>query len=256
MIPIKRLIEIVLKYGVANLFINWSLIDILRIVRNSFLILINGYSLLTALIIIVFIVYWVMNKKWSLLILFSSFLIPFLLTSKFWYGGLYGRYGSFIAYGLALMIALIPNKFFYWLTVASIIITLIPTSIAYQQKPIPLVQAQLINKKKLSQTDLLILSDYQRPQLSYKNGVYINGNENQTKTIKDKISVVLKNNRKVFITEQAINFPYWQYDGQQIHIISKGDINKAVMKQFLQNKKLIKIIEDKNYPLLSIYQIK
>lgn len=250
-----QLIELILKYGFGNLFTNWSLIDIARIIKNSFLIIINGYSLLVPLILIIFIVYWIKNKKWPEIVFFLSFFIPFFLTAKFWYGGLYGRYGNFIAYGFALMIALIPNRTIYWLTIISIIVAFIPTFFAYQQKPIPLIQQQLIKKINISNNDLLILSDYQRPQLTYPNGLYLNGNSQETVLIENKIIAALKNGRNVYITQQAINFPYQQYDGQQIHIVSKGDKNKAVLKKFLTTKKLKKIIEDNHYPFLSVYQI-
>ena len=53
-----------------------------------------------------------------------------------------------------------------------------------------------------------------------------------------------------------MTFPYWQYDGQQIHIISKGDKEKAQLKQFLNTKIVLLAAQNKKYPLLSIYQIK
>jgi len=253
---INQLIEVVSKYGRSNLFTNWSLIDIARIIRNSFLIIINGYSLLVPLILIIFIVYWIKNKKWPEIVFFLSFFIPFFLTAKFWYGGLYGRYSSFVGYGLALLIALISNKKLYWLTILTILLVFIPCLIAYQQIPYPQAQRQIIKQTGFSKNNLLILSDYQRPHLTYKNALYINGDKNEQKIIEDKINQALKNKQRILISEQAITFPYWQYDGQQIHIISKGDIDKAVMKKFLQNKKLIKVASDKNCPLLSVYQIK
>jgi len=255
-IPIKRLIETGIKYGNDTLLSNWSIADIGRMMRNALLIIINGYSYLIPLLLIIFFFILIKNKKWTELVFFLSFLIPFSLTAKFWYGGLFGRYGSFVAYGLALMIGLIPNKIIYWLMISSIVIAIIPTFIVYQQKPIPLIQRQLIEQVKLTDNDLIILSDYQRPQLPYKNALYINGDKNELSIIEKKINQALKNNQRVLITEQAVNFPYWQYDGQQIHIISKGDKNKAVLKKFLATKKLTKIVEDKHYSFLSIYQIK
>jgi len=203
----------------------------------------------------IFFIYLVKNKKWPEVVFYLTFLIPFFLTTKFWYGGLFGRYGSFVAYGLALMIGLIPNKIIYWLMILSIVISFVPTFIVYQQKPIPLVEQQLIKRAKLTNNDLIILSDYQRPQLPYENALYINGDKNELLIIEKKINLTLKNNRRVLITQQAITFPYWQYDGQQIHIISRGNKNKAVLKKYLQDKKLKKVVEDKYYPFLSIYQI-
>ena len=90
---------------------------------------------------------------------------------------------------------------------------------------------------------------------SYSNVVYLGGDKEQQKIIEEKIVEKLKANNKVFISQQAVNFPYWQYDGQQIHIISKGDKNRAQLKEFLKDKKLEVVVENKNYPLLTIYQM-
>jgi hypothetical protein len=87
---------------------------------------------------------------------FLSFFIPFFLTAKFWYGGLYGRYSSFIAYGLAFFIALIPNKKFYWLVIFSVLLVFLPCLAAYQQIPYPQIQKQIISQAKLTKDDLLI----------------------------------------------------------------------------------------------------
>ena len=250
-----RVIETALKYGSSNLFTDWSLTDIGRFVRNGLLIIIYGYSFLLPFVTAGLFIIWIKKINRKLMILFLSFLIPFFLTAKFWYGGLYGRYSSLIAYGFALMIALIPNRIIYWLIILSICLTFIPTFIAFQKKPIPVVQKEMLKQLKISENDLIILSDYQRPQLSFKNTFYINGNADLTKTVENKILSTLKNNQKVFISRQAVTFPYWQYDGQQIHIVSKGNINKAVLKKFLADKNLTKVAELKNYPLLSIYQL-
>jgi len=251
---IIRIFVTTIEYGKANLLANWSIVDILRMTRNVFLILINGYSPIIPLVMIAFIFYWVKNKKWPEMIFLFSILIPFFLTAKFWYGGLYGRYSSFIGYGLALLVGLILNKKVYWLIIISIFVVFIPTLIAYQQIPYPQIQKQLIEQIKLSKNDVIVLSDYQRPQLTYTNGLYINGDQNEQKNIENKIHKALQDKQRVFISEQAITFPYFQYDGQQIHIISKGDKNKAVIKKFLKNKKLILVSENKAFPFLNIYQ--
>ncbi len=253
-VTIIRIIKTALDYGNRNLSTNWSLVDITRTLKNSFLILVNGYSPLISLVLIVFIIYWVKNKKWPEIVFFLSFFIPFFLTAKFWYGGLYGRYSSFFSYCLALLIALILNKKLYWLIILSILLVFISCLVTYQQIPYPQTQKQIIEQAGFSGKDLLILSDYQRPQLTYKKALYINGDKNEQKNIENKINQALKNKQRVLISKQAITFPYWQYDGQQIHIISKGDKNKAMMNEFLKTKELDLISKNKDFPLLNIYQ--
>ena len=156
-----------------------------------------------------------------------------------------------------------PWRRIYGVLIFILFLTFLPTFITYQKTPIPKIQAGLIEEIKLKNEDLLILSDYQRPQLSYENAfyceatsfAYLGGDQEQQKIIEKKIEEKLKANGKVFISQQAVNFPYWQYDGQQIHIISKGNKNKAQLKEFLEDKKLEVVVENKNYPLLTIYQM-
>ena len=247
--------------------------------RNDILILFYGYSLLVILVLIIIGTDLIKKKNWPVLIFFLSFFLPFLLTGKFWYGGLFGRYAVLIAFPLALFLGLIPWRKVYGFLIIILFLTFLPTFWLYQQRPIPKIQADLINKIDFKENDLLVLSDYQRPQLvylknkvlpkagsylknkvlpkagSYSNVVYLGGDKEQQKIIEEKIVEKLKANNKVFISQQAVNFPYWQYDGQQIHIVSRGNKDKAKLKEFLKDKELEVVVENKNYPLLTIYQM-
>jgi hypothetical protein len=265
--PIPRLKVILFSYGGGIILSGWGFLDILRILRNVFLILIHGYSFSAILALIISVVYFIKKRNWPVLIFFLSFFLPFLLTGKFWYGGLFGRYSALIAYLLALALALIPWRKIYCFLIIILFLSFLPTFIVYQKTPISKIQAGLIGKTDLKENDMLVLSDYQRPQLvylknkvlpkegSYSNAVYLGGDQDQQKIIENKIEEKLKANGRVLISQQAINFPYWQYDGQQIHIISKGDKKKAQLKEFLSDKKLKVLTEDFKYPLLRIYQL-
>ncbi len=250
--PAERIKTLLL--GEGNILFSWTLLDILRVLRNDFLILFHGYSI-AAIIGGVIAFFWLIKeKKYKLLIFISLFMTCFVITGKFWYGGLYGRWSALVAYPLALLLALIPWKKVYWALIILLIVSAFPTLIVYQKTPIPKIQASLIQQSGITNQDLLILSDYQRPQLLYDNALYIVG-ANQ-KMVEQEIRTALEENRRVFISQQAVTFPYWQYDGQQIHIISRGDKEKAHLKKFLEDKELELISEDRNYPLLSIYQVK
>jgi len=239
--PVERIMSLLL--GEGGVLFSWALLDVLRVLRNDFLILFHGYSI-----------------------------AAILGGGKFWYGGLYGRWSALVAYPLALLLALLPWRkvYFersekegsnerselgsYWGLITILVISFLPTFLAYQKPPIPEIQAELVNQISITREDLLILSDYQRPQLPYGNALYIVG-ANQ-KMVEEEIEKTLKENRQVFISQQAITFPYWQYDGQEIHIISKGNKEKAHLKKFLEDKELELIMENESYLLLSIYQIK
>jgi len=250
--PAERMRALLL--GEGSVIFSWTLFDVLRVLRNDFLILFHGYSIAAILGGIIAFVWLIKKKKYKLIIFISLFMACFAITGKFWYGGLYGRWSALVAYPLALLLALLPWRKIYWGLIVILIFSFLPTFFAYQKTPIPKIQASLLHQSGITNEDLLILSDYQRPQLPYDNALYIVG-ANQ-KMVEEQIEETLTENRRVFISQQAITFPYWQYDGQQIHIISRGNSEKAHLKKFLEDKELELILEDENYPLLSIYQIK
>lgn len=253
--PMLRLKTLLFGYGGRGILSGWSFLNILRILRNDILILFHGYSLSAILVLIISVTYLFKKKNWLVLIFFLSFFLPFLLTGKFWYGGLFGRYSVLIAYPLALLLGIIPWRRIYGILIFILFLSFLPTFMAYQKTPIPQIETTLINQINLKENDILILSDYQRPQLDYRNAFYLNGDEKMQKAIEENINKKLSQGDKVFISQQAIDFPYWQYDGQQIHMISKGNKNKADLKEFLKDKGLALIAEEKNYPLLNLYQL-
>lgn len=253
--PVFRLQSLFFGYGAGGIFQGWSLINLLRILRNDALILFFGYSAASLVAVFLTLFSLIRQKKWSFFIWFLSFYLPFLITGKFWYGGLFGRYSVLVAFPLGLSFALINKKKMYWFLLIILFISFSFTFLAYQKTPIPQIQKELIEKSGISKDDFLVLSGYQRPQLSLDYAAYVGGSDEDLLVLENQINEKLEQKKEVYISQQAINFPYWQYDGQQIHIISKGNKEKARLKKFLEDKKLTPIIEDKNYPLLSIYRI-
>jgi hypothetical protein len=242
-------------FGYGEALLDWGFLSILRMLRNDGLVLFYGYSIAAILGLLITGIYLFKKKNWSVLIFFLSFFLPFLLTGKFWYGGLFGRYAILIAFPLALFLGLIPWRKVYGFLIIILFLTFLPTFWIYQKMPISQIQASLIAEINLRDKDLLILSDYQRPQLAYTNALYLGGDREQQKMIEEKIIKKLFEGDRVFISRQAINFPYWQYDGQQIHIISRGNKDKARLKEFLSNRQLTEIVSKESYPLLTIYQL-
>jgi hypothetical protein len=256
--PLKRLEVLFFNYGGKGIFSGWSLLELLRTLRNSFLILFYGYSPFSVLVIIFLAILLLKAKNYKGLLLMCLSLIPFFVSARFWYGGLFGRYSSLVAYPLALFFALIANKKLYFLAICGLVVFFIPTFLVYQQKPIAEVEASLLEEIEFKENDLLVLSDYQRPQLEdrFKKALFLTGDSINQTEIKAEIREKLDEKKRVFISFQAVKFPYLQYDGQQIHIISKGEAGKPVLKDFLLNKKLIPASIDPKYPYLSLYQLK
>ena len=255
--PFLRLKELFFGYGATGVLNNWNFLNFLRILRNDFLILVNGYRSVSLLIILVGFFTMIKKRQWNFLIFFLSFLIPFLATGKFWYGGLFGRYSSLISYPLALFLAFSFSKRIFWLLVFFLILFSLPTFLAYQKPPVFEIQKEIISEVNIGNDPLFVFSEYQRPwtENDYSSALFVNGDDQDLKILEEKIEIAIEDKKSVFISQQAINFPYWQYDGQQIHIISKGDIQKAKLKSFLENKNLVLIVGDKDYPLLNIFQI-
>ncbi|MFH1289174.1 MAG: glycosyltransferase family 39 protein [Patescibacteria group bacterium] len=255
--PMIHLKNLFLGYGGKGIFSNLSILDILRIARNDFFILLYGYSLAAIFVVFYFVFSYLKQKDYKGMLILFLFFLPFLVSGKFWYGGLFGRYSTLIAYPLSLFLALIPKKKIYFLLMCVLIAFYIPVFWAYQQKPIPEIQAVLIDKIGLEKNDLLILSDYQRPQLEdrYEMAVFLNGDEIKKQDIENLIQKKLNKGENVFISSQAVNFPFYQYDGQQIHIISKGNASKAILADFLVDKKLSLMEMDLKYPQLSLYKL-
>ena len=255
----ERLQNLFFVYGGGAVVQKWGSAPLLRAIRNILLIMVFGYSPIFLILSCSTLLSFFKKEQWGRLAFVILFFLIFFLTGKFWYGGLFGRYSTLIAYLLGLFLGLIgyrkKSRTKYWLLIFCLLFNFVPTFLTYQKKPIPLIQVELLKRSYLKNNDLLIMSDYQRPQLPYSNALFINGDLSIQKNIERQIDLALKSGKRVLITQQALTFPYWQYDGQQIHIISYGDKNKAVIKQYLKNKKLQLIIEDKKYPLLNIYEI-
>ncbi len=253
--PVIRLKSLLFGYGGNGIFTDWGFLNFLRTIRNDALILFYGYSISAILSLTISGFYLIKKKKYLLLIFLLSFFLPFFLTGKFWYGGLFGRYSILIAYPLVLVLALIPWRKIYVGLIVILFFSFLPTFMVYQKEPMAKIQANLIKEINLKDDDLLILSDYQRPQLVYNQALYLGGDINQQKLIEEKILETLFLGKRVFISQQAMDFPYWQYDGQEVHIVSKGDKNKSQLKNFLMDKSLVIKANNLRYPLLTIYQL-
>jgi len=254
----SRLDTLYKDYGINILLKDFNFINIIRMLRNSFLILVNGYSYasLVSIFIFIYLILKEKNKKLTMFLIF--FLVPFILSGKFWYGGLYGRYSSFVAYFLAITFSFVYLLFkrIYFVLLFILIVSFTPTLISYQKVPVFSVQESLVKKINIKDEDIVILSDYQRPQLEIKNSYFLLPDQNKNKEIEILITDKLLGNNRVFITKQAINYPYWQYDGQEIHIVSKGNLEKAYFRNYLSDKDLTIVSFNKKYPLLDVYEIK
>lgn len=253
--PVARLRTLAIGYGGGGILAGWTPINLARMLRNDLVVLVHGYSVGVFVGVLFGFSYLIRHKKYPLMAFFLTFFVSFALTGRFWYGGLFGRYSALVAWPLALLLALLPSRRLYFASLTLIILAFVPVFRAYRQPPIPEIQKNLITGLNLQPGDLVVLSDYQRPQLPHPQALYVSGDREVNRPLEAKITLALAENKQVFISAQARTFPYWQYDGQLVHIVSKGDPAKAVLSDFLKTKKLETVAANPDYPLLDLYRL-
>lgn len=238
---------------------NWNPVSFLRTARNIVYVLMEGYSPASFVIVPMFLIYAFIKKQKKLLLFSFLFLLAFFISGKFWYGGFFGRYSSFFAYFLALCAGYITeNKLLKKLYFAFFLVLIVQLGFFmkdYSKDSVFEIQKELIKSVPIKNEDVIVLSDFQRPQLAFSNAFYIGPDLRKKEEMEIKMEKYLKEGKNVYITEQARYFPYWQYDGQRVHIITKGNKNKALLNNFLSDKKLIEVSNISEYPLLKIYKI-
>lgn len=251
--PIERLRALAFTEGGALMSFIRPL-EVLRSLRNAMFITFFGYSPLLPLVLLWSLVVLLRHRSWHILLFIAVWLASFLLSIWFWHGGLYGRLGGLVAYPFALILALLENKKSYTLILGTLLVIFIHTVFLYSSRPIPEVQKALIDTLPESNA-VLVFSDYQRPQLEeyYPSALYVSSHTYPE--IEEDIQQVLDAGSTVYISQQAATFPYLQYDGQGVHILSYGDFDRAHLKSFLQNKGLEPVAENPSFPLLSIYRL-
>ncbi|MEI8067407.1 MAG: hypothetical protein WCG91_00450 [Candidatus Shapirobacteria bacterium] len=229
-------------------------IGFLRGLRNIIYVLFYGYGVLAPLVFLIAIIKTVFIKNWRNTIILSIGFICLIVSNYFWHGGMYGRLAGVVALFLAILIAFIKTKWIYILVCISTAFSLLVTFIVYHQEPIPIKQLNIIKQVINSDNDFIVISDYQRPQLEINNKIVVGSATYQQ--AQTQIKQAIDSNQHVYITSQAITFPYEQYDGQTKHILSNGPIQKSHLYSFLSAYSLHKVIEDSNYPLLNLYEVK
>lgn len=228
-------------------------IGFLRVVRNTGLVLLQGYGPVIGLVWVGAIFDRIWRRDWKSVTVLAAAAGCFVISMSFWHGGMYGRLGAVVGLFLAVLGGLISRRWLYGFVIFTTSISFLTVLIAYQQTPIPLQQKQLLDNAKLSSTDLVVLSDYQRPQLSYTNAVYV-GSATYPQ-VQREIEAAVSAGQRVLITAQAVRFPYGQYDGQRLHVLHEGPEDKAHLYSFLNQFELRPVVTDSNRPLLTVYEV-
>ncbi len=225
---------------------------ILRSIRNGLVVVIFGYSPLAVVVAWISAVKLWLQRRWYELGLLMLLLMTYVGANGFYYGGLYGRFVAAIGLVIALLTAFLPRKAF-GLVFVSVLLMTTHTMSAYRRVPIPEIQRTMIEQLPNLPESVLILSDTQRPQLDDTSAIFLhsfNGLE-----IQETIEAHLNKDRRVYISQQAMTAPYWQYDGQHIHVLTKGNPKKAILFPYLQTLHARVVVSKENYPLLTLYEL-
>ncbi|NTU47177.1 hypothetical protein HGA88_06130 [Candidatus Roizmanbacteria bacterium] len=241
-----------------ELFALLTLPGLLRMIRNGIYILSIGYTPIVSGVIL-FAVYRLIEEK--KLLLLSGLIVCFccFFTSiSFWHGGLVGRLGGLIGYCLALLMALFLSKKWYAIVLLTVIAAFCYTIFLFRfTPPLPIVQKQIVSEIPINKNDIVVISDYQRPQLegAFPSRMLAVGSATYKDVMQEIDRTLGQEQNHVYITNQAATFPYWQYDGQMLHILSFGNYKKAHLHDFLLHKKLVRIASNPNFPFLEVYEI-
>lgn len=204
----------------------------------------------TPIAVATYLLYIWFNRKRGMILPVLLVGLMYLVSVSWWHGGVFGRIGGFVAYPLAMLIGSIPRK---WGVI--VVIGLIPwwiyTVRAYQLEPVPEITKGLIESCGYRENDQLIVADTERPQLSEKFPTLIAVNNSSVDLVITKLHEGSKD--RIFLTSQAISYPFRQYDGQLPHPLQGRKGKQGHIESLkLQN---LKICAENSRFNLAVYQL-
>jgi hypothetical protein len=192
-----------------------------RFVRNAFIpILQNNTAIIVILSFISLVKLFKNNKK--IFIISFLWIVPTILTNQLFDPLLFGRHGAIASFGFGFLTAVFleKRKLLSVLVVAYIAIASLPALILLKQ-PIPYLEMG-----KFIQTlpkGLLIDTHFSRPQTEglYSGEItYINQPGWSQNKLKNAIDGYLDQQKRVFISSQALSEPYGTYSGPYLYPLS------------------------------------
>lgn len=196
------------------------------------------------------------NKKFAILL--TLWILPSVIANQWWDSLFFGRHALIATFGIVLSTSLIlknNNRLGYFLVIY-ILITAIP-AIMLLKGDIPYLQeASAI--KKLPGNGLLIESHFARPQVDsqYKGKtIFVDEPGWNRDGLYDEIIKLLRLNKPVFVTAQALSEPYGLYSGPYLHSLSLSYKKDYVLKEIINKFTLKQFSKINNADNLVIYKI-
>lgn len=213
------------------------LITTLRILRNILFQSVAILALSGFLFLLMAIILGLFKNKQQLSI-YLLWLLPVIVLMQYWHAGFFGRLSIFLVFPSSLIMAKFLNNKKVVL-IALFFISLTTLYYAFKQKELPAIYVYFNLLRDFKKDNLAILtSDYNRfifQENNYSLFIFNGLGQNQS----DAERFILRNlNRKkrVIIDSAALEFPYYQFDGNFYHILSLRKVEttlaKSVLKKF------------------------
>lgn len=212
-----------------------------------------NYTWVSVWVMVGFGISWVRGREWKKLLIMLGIGCLYTISLLPWHSGPYGRLGIMVVYPLAWLYTRLPR-----MVGVLALLLVIPNwwyiCLAYQTTPLPILEQRLLRQAECENKQI-ILSEIQRPQLAniYSAAWYV-GPSNWEEVVK-KIDTKKEGGDGWCISQQALDFPYRQFEGQLPYPLSGSKEKRGFLSLSLEKKKLEVVGEDVEHPELTIYTI-
>lgn len=224
-------------------------IDVTVALYHAGVAFVANYTWISVVVVFGFGITWIMRREWGKLGWMVGIGLIYVISLWPWHSGPYGRLGVFIIYPLTLLYTRLP-KWTLILVIALILPSWLRVARSYQGVPLPVIQQELIDSS-ICRDKQLVFSEIQRPQLSliYPSAWYA-GPANW-----EDVVVKINNGENICISQQALDYPYVQFEGQLPYPLSGRGGRRGFLSIALQEERVELVKTDPIHPELTIYQI-
>lgn len=191
------------------------------------------------------------------LLTLTSWLLPPLVLMQFWHSGLYGRLGLFLVFPASLFLA--ENLTKNWqrnLVLLVLLVPLVPQLLSQKQTP-PIYRFYSLIENGPKDEIAIITSDSNRFLYQKNNLTTLVVGPGTTLEVVEKF---ISNNKKLgkmtLIDSQAILSPYFQFDGDSYHLLSKNKKDQPYLKSLKEKISTEVFLSDPKHPKIYFLKIK
>jgi hypothetical protein len=207
-----------------------------------------NYTWVSALVVLSFGISWLRGEGVTKLLIMGVIGV-YIVSLIPWHSGPYGRLGLFVIYPLAYLYTRL-SRWTLVVAIALVLPSLFHIVSAYRDTPLPIIQQNLVESSTCRDKQL-IFSEIQRPQLSpiYPEAWYV-GPANW-----EEVVVKINHGRNMCISQQAIDYPYRQFEGQLPYPLSGRRESKGFLYETLREAKMEVVSADPRHSELTLYLV-